>query len=85
MSDPVNLNVRRAAKTGDCRDMSVRDLLEDMLTEVEKYGWEKIVVAVSRPADANGEFMVDARMAGCNTLEARGLMATWFGRGEMDE
>ncbi len=85
MSDPINLNVERAQRTGDFREMTVRDLLEDMIREAEEYGWDRIVVAVSRPEMADGNFMVDMRCAGCTTLEARGLMATWFGQGEMGD
>ncbi len=84
MSDPVNLNVQRAVRSGDSRLMSVRDCLEDMLRECDEYGWTRIVVALSRPGD-DEEFLVDMRCAGCSTLEARGLMATWFGRGEVGD
>ena len=84
MPDPTNLNAARAAKAGDCRLMSVSDCAEEIAREAKEYGWEKIVVALARPAGQDGEFMVDMRCAGCTTLEARGLMATWFGRGEME-
>lgn len=75
MTEPVNLNVARAEKEGDCRLQSVEDALEDALREARDGRWTKAVMVFYRPAE-NGRFAIDSRYAGCSCLEARGLMMT---------
>ena len=69
---PVNLNVARADKAGDCRLNSVSEKLESILEEARDGRWSKCVVILYR--DDGGTYFIDSRYAGCTNLEARGLM-----------
>ena len=73
MGRPFNLNAARALKEGDARLQSVADALEDVLSQCEEYGWTKAYIILHRP-DGDGYFRTDCRIAGCTTLEARGLL-----------
>lgn len=69
----VNLNVERVEAEGDCRLMTVEDILEETLKYAKDYGWNKCVLVLHRP-NGEGRFTVDRRFAGCSRLEVQGLM-----------
>ena len=69
---PVNLNVERAEKEGDCRLITVPDCLEHVLEESRDGRWTKCLVVLYR--NTGRKFLIDTRVAGCSALEARGLM-----------
>lgn len=74
MSDePVNLNVARALAKSDARLMSVADCLEDALAKAQDGRWAKCLLVLYRP-EGESTFAIDCRIAGCTTLEARGLL-----------
>lgn len=74
---PINLNIERAKRGGDSRKMTVRDALEEALADVDEMGWSKCLLVLHRNV-GDERFMVDLRIAGCTTLEARGLMLSWI-------
>ena len=78
MTDPINLNVRRALKEGDSRLISVKDALEAAAAETGEKGWTKMLCVLYRTEDEGVTFHVDLRVAGCTTLESRGLMLSWI-------
>lgn len=77
MADSINLSVRRAQKEGDSRLCSVEDNLTEAAKEAAEHGWTKTLTVYYRPLK-DGKYMVGIRIAGCSTLEARGLMLSWI-------
>ena len=73
--DAVDLGKERMRRSGDCRMWSVEEMLQDTMREAADGRWDKALVVLHRP-DGNGGFRVDYRIAGCTTIEARGLMLT---------
>lgn len=74
-ADVTDFAAERAQRTGDCRAWSVREMLEHTADQVDERGWTKALVVLYRPSGED-QFFVDSRVAGCSTLEARGLMLT---------
>ncbi len=75
MAEIKSLRAQRARKSGDAKEITVKDCLEAALEDCEEKGWDKCLLVFSRP-DGDGTFAVDRRSAGVSTLEARGLMLT---------
>lgn len=72
--EPTSFNVARAEKEGDSRILSVSDCLRETLRRHDG-SWTKCVIVLYRQ-DPPNKFYTDIRVAGCSTLEARGLMTT---------
>lgn len=79
----VNLAARRAKTSGDSRLMSVGDCLEEALRDSRDGRWDKCFLILHRDSSAD-TFCADLRVAGCTTLEARGLLLTAV-KGSFDE
>ena len=75
MSDAVSLAARRVRNSGDCREWSVVECLEDTLAQAREGRWTKCVVLLYGEGEED-TFNVDTRSAGCTKLEARGLLLT---------
>lgn len=72
-----NLSVHRARKKQDATLVSVGDSLQHAAKEAAEEGWTKAITVFYMPSE-DGKFMVGIRIAGCTTLEARGLMLSWL-------
>ena len=74
MTEVVNLNVKRANEAGDSRLMTVQDILEETLEQSKDGQWSKCVLLMYR---LEGDtYYIDERVAGCTSLESRGIIFT---------
>jgi len=76
MSKVESFNKKKAVKEGDCRYLTVVDILEECLEDVDKeeYNWTKAVCVFYNKNEATGTFTVDYRCSGVTALELRGLV-----------